>query len=402
LTRVDKKSNGTDIDLTVEYRYEAWGNRIEKSVDLDGPGIGNPTVTKFLLDGDTVRADLANDGSLNTQYLRDDRIDGLQARIDMTGSNQGQYWYLTDHLGSIRNVVDASGAVVDSLVYDAFGNITSETDPTYRGMYAWTGREIEVEVDLQFNRARFYDPSIGRWISKDPLGFAAGDSNLYRYVNNSPTNHVDPSGLWTLVAENTYSRGKDDLKGAYETARITVKLETEWNGHDFSARINYRALAPKRTLTGFQMAGWKLVSTKNNYKDFPFSVPGDAFVELGRAKLDNPNYYAEGTATFSLGTISWPCKGKNTWQGRLAFQHGQIDVDQAHSRQAINWSMTFSGFPEFKLSSSLGLAEEIAGSDPTMPPPFQMLRLIHSVTIPRSGWESPFPTREEYDKSMNK
>src|SRR5262249_48489162 len=68
--------------------------------------------------------------------------------------------------------------------------------PTYRGRYAWTGREIEVEVGLQFNRARVYDPHIGRWISEDPLGFAAGDSNLYRYVLNSPNYETDPRGLW--------------------------------------------------------------------------------------------------------------------------------------------------------------------------------------------------------------
>ncbi len=40
-----------------------------------------------------------------------------------------------------------------------------------------------------------YDPGIGRWLSEDPIGFEAGDSNLYRYVANNPTNHTDPSGL---------------------------------------------------------------------------------------------------------------------------------------------------------------------------------------------------------------
>ncbi len=48
---------------------------------------------------------------------------------------------------------------------------------------------------LQYNRARYYDPTTGRWTSEDPLGLAAGDDNLYRYVNNDPTNASDPSGL---------------------------------------------------------------------------------------------------------------------------------------------------------------------------------------------------------------
>ena len=47
---------------------------------------------------------------------------------------------------------------------------------------------------LQYNRARYYDPTTGRWTTEDPLGFAAGDTNLYRYVGDNPTNRVDPSG----------------------------------------------------------------------------------------------------------------------------------------------------------------------------------------------------------------
>src|ERR1019366_3426819 len=68
--------------------------------------------------------------------------------------------------------------------------------------YGWTGREVDVETGLQYNRARYYDAATGRWISQDPLGFDAGDSNLYRYVNNGPTDAADPSGL-ELVAGST-------------------------------------------------------------------------------------------------------------------------------------------------------------------------------------------------------
>jgi RHS repeat-associated protein len=48
---------------------------------------------------------------------------------------------------------------------------------------------------LQYNRARYYDPKAGRWISQDPTGFSAGDNNLYRYLANNPTDDTDPSGL---------------------------------------------------------------------------------------------------------------------------------------------------------------------------------------------------------------
>ena len=57
------------------------------------------------------------------------------------------------------------------------------------------GREADSETGLQYNRARYYDPKVGRWLSQDPLGFAAGDGNLYRYVGNAPTRSGDPSRL---------------------------------------------------------------------------------------------------------------------------------------------------------------------------------------------------------------
>jgi RHS repeat-associated protein len=68
-------------------------------------------------------------------------------------------------------------------------------DPAFVGRYQYTGREFDAETDLQYNRARYYDATTGRWISQDPLGFDAGDSNLYRYVTNRPTGATDPSGL---------------------------------------------------------------------------------------------------------------------------------------------------------------------------------------------------------------
>ncbi|MDV3349818.1 RHS repeat-associated core domain-containing protein [Leptothoe sp. LEGE 181152] len=63
----------------------------------------------------------------------------------------------------------------------------------------YTGRERDDATGLIYYRARYYDPAVGRFISEDPLGFDAGDANLYRYVFNSPTNYTDPSGEATLV-----------------------------------------------------------------------------------------------------------------------------------------------------------------------------------------------------------
>jgi len=107
-------------------------------------------------------------------------------------------------LGSVVEVTNSSGTVIDTITYDAWGNAT-ESSPGLVGRYQWTGREPDSgsyslgDTGLQYNRGRYYDPSTGRWLSQDPLGFDAGDSNLYRYVNNEPTGATDPSGKYLIA-----------------------------------------------------------------------------------------------------------------------------------------------------------------------------------------------------------
>ena len=68
------------------------------------------------------------------------------------------------------------------------GQITDINNP-----YAYTGRELD-DTDLYYYRARYYDPTTQRFLSQDPIGFASGDFNFYRYVGNSPLNNIDPFG----------------------------------------------------------------------------------------------------------------------------------------------------------------------------------------------------------------
>jgi RHS repeat-associated protein len=84
--------------------------------------------------------------------------------------------------------------VLDTITYDPFGGVASESGPSYGDRYKYTGREYDSTSQLQYSRARYYDGSTGRWLSEDPLGFSAGDVNLYRYVWNAPTGYIDPMG----------------------------------------------------------------------------------------------------------------------------------------------------------------------------------------------------------------
>src|SRR5206468_6687385 len=89
----------------------------------------------------------------------------------------------------------ADGTINFQAAYDAFGNQSSSTNGNPMPVdYTWDGLQKDQSTGLVNDRAREYDPATGRPLQRDPLGFAAGDSNLYRYVNNEPTNATDPSG----------------------------------------------------------------------------------------------------------------------------------------------------------------------------------------------------------------
>jgi RHS repeat-associated protein len=92
---------------------------------------------------------------------------------------------------------------VDRISYDAWGNILAQSTAnvsvlnpcSYLGQYGFDGYDYDAAAQLDLVHARVYDPVSQGWIEQDPMGFAAGDSNLYRYVNNAPKDATDPSGF---------------------------------------------------------------------------------------------------------------------------------------------------------------------------------------------------------------
>ena len=98
-------------------------------------------------------------------------------------------------------ITDSSGNVVQTYQYDAFGKIVQQTG-SVENSHTYTGREWDAEAGLYYYRARYYDPTLGRFINGDPIGFAGGDVNFYVYVQNNPVNFVDPDGrfLQSIIA----------------------------------------------------------------------------------------------------------------------------------------------------------------------------------------------------------
>jgi len=102
-------------------------------------------------------------------------------------------YYQADGLGSITSLTDGSGKALSTYVYKAFGSTTAN-----EGVFSpfrYTGREQDPETGLYYYRARYYDPTIGRFLSEDPIGFKGSGTNFYAYVRNSSVNVNDPFGL---------------------------------------------------------------------------------------------------------------------------------------------------------------------------------------------------------------
>ncbi len=112
-------------------------------------------------------------------------------------------------------VFDEFGKVQGIEYYDAAGDIIKGTQPwshadAAQSPFLYTGRWFDRDTGLQNNTNRWYDPAIGRWLSEDPISFAASDANLYRYVGNGPTDWIDPRGLaagtaWGAGRSNPYA-----------------------------------------------------------------------------------------------------------------------------------------------------------------------------------------------------
>ena len=224
-----KDANGVLLK-ELRFTYDVEGRRVGSWVDADGAGPEEPGQVWTVFDGVNPYMDFDGDGELQTRYLYGPGIDELFARI---GTGEDPQWYLVDRLGSVRQIVDGAGTILDEISYDSFGNVLSETNSEQGDRFKFTGREYSPELGIYYYRARWYDPSEGRFISQDPIGFSAGDANLYRYLGNAPGDATDPEGLegWW----NPFSWGQEEWQafgGSFSDSydSTTSGLAYAWSG----------------------------------------------------------------------------------------------------------------------------------------------------------------------------
>ena len=206
LTDVTFKDGSGAVTGSIHYAYDDNNNRISQVVK---DASGTVTLTEFYIyDGSNLLLVLDGSGNVKQRYFNGPNENQVLAEeTNIVSSGAGDtHWALTDHEGSVRDVVDNSGSVLDHIKYDSFGNILSQSNSADAMRLAYTGQQYDSQTGLYYDHARYYDPSTGRFLSTDPAGFTAGDENLYRYVGNSPVDSTDPTGL---CADSPTGQGDD-------------------------------------------------------------------------------------------------------------------------------------------------------------------------------------------------
>ncbi len=142
---------------------------------------------------------------MHNRYLWGPAVDELLAEETVdNGGAEDVLWALTDHQNTVRDLAQYNPGtdtttVVNHLKYDAFGNVTAESNPAVDSLFLYTARSFDTDTGLQNNLNRWYDVRTGKWLSEDPIGFSAGDGNLVRYVGNRVMMGTDPLGAYIMT-----------------------------------------------------------------------------------------------------------------------------------------------------------------------------------------------------------
>ncbi|WP_379138279.1 RHS repeat-associated core domain-containing protein [Paenibacillus sp. sgz500958] len=148
-----------------------------------------------------VISEVNGSNTVTADYVRGDRLLVKKDRL----SNK-DYYYLYNGHGDVIQIVDKSGAIVNFYAYDEWGNITSQVEGT-QNSFKYAGEIYDEETGLYYLRARYYDPSVGRFLNEDTYEGQIDNPltlNLYTYAHNNPLMFIDPSGNKVVFSENQY------------------------------------------------------------------------------------------------------------------------------------------------------------------------------------------------------
>ncbi|MBX7149744.1 hypothetical protein K1X76_11785, partial [bacterium] len=196
----------TSAQGTTSYTYDELGNLMHVILP-------NGDSIDYIIDGQNRRVGKKVNGTLVQGFLYQNQLEPI-AELDSSGNIVARFVYgtkpnvpdymvkdgityriISDHLGSPRLVINSSdGSIFQQITYDAFGNILQDTNPEFQP-FGFAGGIYDQNTKVIRFGARDYDAETGRWISKDPIIFNGGNSNLYGYALNDPINYIDLIGL---------------------------------------------------------------------------------------------------------------------------------------------------------------------------------------------------------------
>ena len=179
----------------VSFTYDAEGLRTSKTVN------GEKTV--FVWDGDEIVMELSDSGKVQKRYIRgNDLVYADKGEYNASGEASEKEYYVKNPHGDVVQLTDDSGKVIKTYEYDSFGN---EVNPDRKdeNPFRYCGEYYDKETDTIYLRARYYQPYLGRFLTKDTYTGDEEDSlslHLYSYCGNDGVNRVDPSGnIWETI-----------------------------------------------------------------------------------------------------------------------------------------------------------------------------------------------------------
>ena len=185
---------GNDGIADVAYKFDALGRRVvrsDSSTDIVYVQSGQQTVADYLSG--------ASPNSPTYIYLYGEYIDEVVLRF----SNSGSIYYHRNQQYSVIALTDEVGSIVERYTYDAYGlmtNLTASATAHTAGLvnnrHTYTGREWDEQLAMYHFRARMYDPTAGRFCSRDPIGFKSSQWNVYSYLCENPHSKTDPTGMY--------------------------------------------------------------------------------------------------------------------------------------------------------------------------------------------------------------
>ncbi|MDR6500157.1 RHS repeat-associated protein [Burkholderia ambifaria] len=202
-----------------EYEYDALGRRVAKHhTPAGGPG----QTTLFMWDGDwmmqEVRTGRTSHEDNAVTYVPHPDHEGPLTRLA-----EGQAWhYVTDHLGTPQELYDEQREVVWAADLSAYGRTARRLAHVVDNPIRFPGQYYDKESGLHYNRFRYYDPLVGRYINQDLIGFDGG-INFYSYAYNAPNIAYDPKGLFVPLIAAAAFLGRGVLGGVVEISMQGAK-----------------------------------------------------------------------------------------------------------------------------------------------------------------------------------